>query len=355
MRRAFLDAASSADIFHTHGLWRMPGLYAARAARRAGKPLVISARGMLETAALRFSRPQKLLFWPAGQGRALFGAACLHATSEAELQTFRDLGLRNPVAVIPNGVDIPVALPAQARPEQRTLLYFGRIHPIKALDRLVAAWAQLESRHPGWRLRLVGPDERDYARELNTQCQRLGLQRVSFAGAAFGAEKQREFEGAQLYVLPSHSENFGMTVAEALSCAVPWWPAGARPGKGSMHTGCGRWVDNSVSSLTTCLDQLLSLPAPELSSMGLRGRAWMERDFSWASRAEQMLAVYEWLRDPQQPRPRMARRRERERAARQLVPWRVVAHMVSRQRLGRYEGAATVDCSSDRRTGTLPT
>lgn len=303
MRRAFLELAASFDVFHAHGLWRMPGLYAARAARGARIPLVISPRGMLEPSALRFSRKQKLVFWPAGQGRALFEAACLHATSDAELRTFRALGLRNPVAVIGNGVDIPGLPKASQRNSSRTLLYLGRLHPIKALNRLLDAWAQLEPRHPEWNLRLVGPQERGQGHALRERAARLNIRRVTFADAAFGEDKHREFTAAELYVLPSHSENFGMTIAEALAGGVPCIASRGTPWSGLDGNGCGRWVENTVPSLVASLDDLLSSPPEQLFAMGRRGRSWMERDFSWGARASELRQTYEWLRDPARSRP----------------------------------------------------
>ena len=303
MQAALRRRGREFDVFHVHGLWRLPGLYAASAAARAAKPVMLTPRGMLEPAALRFSARQKRLFWWAGQGLAVHRAHCLHATSEGELQTLRGLGLRNPVAMVPNGVHLP-PLSIRTRPKRdRTLLYLGRIHPIKALDRLLDAWSQLEPRFPSWNLRFVGPCADDYRARLEAQCRALGVRRVTFGAAAFGDDKQREFEAAQLYVLPSHSENFGMTVAEALAARVPVVASTGTPWRGLEAEGCGRWVDNSVRSLSEALEGLLVLPSLELAAMGARGRAWVEREFSWAHKAQQMLEVYEWLREPSRACP----------------------------------------------------
>jgi glycosyltransferase involved in cell wall biosynthesis len=297
MQRALASRAADFDLFHSHGLWRMPGLYAARSALRSGKPLLVTPRGMLEPAALRFSHKQKRVFWLLGQGSAIARAHCLHATSEAELLTLRRLGLRNPIAVVANGVEVP---PQRRRPgaqDQCILLYLGRLHPIKGLGGLVDAWSRLESRYPKWTLRMVGPSADSYRKQLEDQCRQLGVQRVTFGDATFGPEKQREFEAAQLYVLPSHSENFGMTAAEALACGLPVLASRGTPWAGLQTHACGSWVDNSPASLEQALDRLLSLPVAELEAMGARGRAWMERDFAWASKAAQMLEVYAWLLD----------------------------------------------------------
>ena len=304
MRDALQAGARETDVFHSHGLWRMPGLYAAQIAKRHGRPLVITPRGMLEPAALRFSRKQKRIFWAYGQGRVLHEASCLHATSEGELESIRRLGFRNPIAVITNGVDIPPATTRDVqRSASRTLLYLGRLHPIKALDALLDAWAALEPSFPDWSLRLVGPDENGHKAQLEQQCARLSLRRVSFRGAVFGTDKERELDAASLYVLPSHSENFGMTAAEALAAGLPVIASRGTPWSGLEANGCGGWVQNDAASLAAALRPLLTLPASELNEMGARGRAWMERDFSWRSKAEQMRSIYEWLCGHAETRP----------------------------------------------------
>ncbi|MDB5451906.1 MAG: hypothetical protein JWO33_484, partial [Caulobacteraceae bacterium] len=114
MGRALRRAAADADILHAHGLWLMPDVYPAWAARAAGKPFMLSPRGMLGSAALRFSSLQKRLFWLALQRDAARSAACLHATSLAEHDEIRAAGLRNPVAIIPNGVDLPAIGPPES-------------------------------------------------------------------------------------------------------------------------------------------------------------------------------------------------------------------------------------------------
>src|SRR5690606_28678667 len=129
---------------HNHGLWLMPNVAAARAAGAAGKPLVLSPRGMLAPEALAFSPLRKRLFWRLLQGPALEGLACIHATSEQEAEEVRAFGLTAPVAVIPNGVDLPAPVPRAAVPGgRREVLYLGRLHRKKSPEALIAAWSRL--------------------------------------------------------------------------------------------------------------------------------------------------------------------------------------------------------------------
>src|SRR5262249_16650863 len=145
-------------------------------ARRYGVPLILAPRGMLGREALKFSRYRKNLMWYAAQGSAVHAASCLHATSEQEYLEIRDVGLRQPVAVVPNGVDVPpVPSGVHERSSDRTILYLGRVHPKKGLDRLVFAWGELEKRWPDWKLRIIGPDEGGYLNRLKRQVKELGL------------------------------------------------------------------------------------------------------------------------------------------------------------------------------------
>ena len=129
LRSALFEAARDADILHGHSLWLMPNVYPAAAARRWGKPLVMSPRGTLSAVSLSRSRWQKRAFWTLLQGPAVRSAACLHATSEQEYRDIRRAGLRQPVAVVPNGVDVPQTVERKPSAGQRTLLYLGRLAP----------------------------------------------------------------------------------------------------------------------------------------------------------------------------------------------------------------------------------
>lgn len=282
-------------VIHTHGLWLAPNLYPAWAARRTGASVVLSPRGMLGEAALKFSGARKAVVWRLLQGPAVRAATCLHATGDSEAEEIRAAGLTNPIAVIPNGVDLPApAAPARSDPP-RTVLALGRVHPKKGLDRLVRAWAEVEPLFPDWRLRIVGPSELGHAAELAGLARELGLTRISIEDAVTGPAKDNAYAEAGLFVLPTLNENFAMTVAEALAAGVPVISTKGAPWSGLEREGCGWWVDHGPAPLAEALRVALSMPDTALAAMGARGRDWMRRDFSWARVAEDMLEVYAWL------------------------------------------------------------
>jgi glycosyltransferase involved in cell wall biosynthesis len=293
LARALRASPDETDVIHSHGLWLAPNLSAARAAKRAGKPHVVSARGMLSAVALGISANRKRLAWALAQREALRQAACLHATSESELEDLRAAGLRNPVAVIPNGIDVPPMRDGGQR--SKVVLALGRIHPKKGLASLVRAWARVEPLQPEWRLRIVGPAEADHDQALAALARRLHLGAVSIEAALFGEAKLSAYQQASLFVLPTLSENFGLVVGEALAGGTPVISTKGAPWEGLELEGCGWWIDHGETALAEALATAMALPGPALAEMGERGRCWVARDFAWERIARQMGDVYRWL------------------------------------------------------------
>lgn len=296
LARAVSAAAREGALLHAHGLWRMPNVYPGVAARRFGVPLVLSPRGMLGQAALAFSSRQKSIFWHLLQRRALQSLTCFHATAPSEVDDIRAFGLDMPVAIIPNGIDVAPffqrAAPEPNRPRQ--VLYLGRIHPKKGIDRLLSAWAILKGTYPDWELRIVGPSEQGHVAELKCLAHEMNLRNVRFEGALHGSEKTAAYLDAALFVLPTLHENFGMVVAEALALGIPTITTIGAPWKGLVTARCGWWVDHGPEPLAKALKEGMELSDYERALMGARGRDWMRRDFSWESVAAKMELLYRW-------------------------------------------------------------
>lgn len=296
MRRWLTEQATShaADIVHNHGLWMMPNVYAGAVARKYNLPLVISPRGMLSERAMQSGSVIKRLFWPMVQQPALAATVCFHATAESEYEDIRRMGFCQPVAIIPNGISVPDVLPKQAR-GSRTLLFLGRVHPIKGLDMLLPAWQAVQDRFPDWRVVIAGPDHGGYLSEMAQLATELRLKRIEFVGALRGKDKWDAYRAAEIFVLPSYSENFGMTVAEALAAGVPAIVSKGAPWQGLEHKRAGWWIDIGVDPLVNCLQEALSQSSGELTQMGYRGRAWMQTEFGWERVGGMMTQTYEWI------------------------------------------------------------
>ncbi|SIO55275.1 Glycosyltransferase involved in cell wall bisynthesis [Singulisphaera sp. GP187] len=297
MRRALYAAVATADIIHVHGLWQMPNVYPSWAARKTKCQVVVSPRGSFSPWALKRSSLRKRSIWLACQGRAVRQAALLHATSEAEAQDMRDFGLRAPIAVIPNGVTLPDRVVARrAADGPRRLLYLSRVHPSKGLDFLIRSWRSVQDTAPDWTLDIVGgEDQKGYQAELEGLAREIGAERVAFHGALFGERKAEAFRRADLFVLPTHFENFGMSVAEALAYEVPVIVTRRAPWAGVEANRCGWWIEFGQDPLTESLRDALAQPPDALRAMGQRGRDWMEKDFSWNRMGQMMHETYLWV------------------------------------------------------------
>ena len=294
LRGELAKAAANADIVHNHSLWSYPNM-AAGMACPPGKILVTSPRGTLAPAARQRSHWKKRLFAPL-QRPAIERAACLHATSAMELSDIRAAGLRQPVILLPNGIDVPPLDSHDALPSgKRRLLFLGRIHPIKGIELLLEAWQALQVRHADWELVIAGKGDPDYVRGLQEMASGLRLSRVHFQGAIYGDEKHNLFRSAELFVLPTHTENFGMAVAEALARGIPVITTRGTPWAGLESTRSGWWIERHLDTMAASLDAAMQASQSRLAEMGASGRQWMVRDFGWPSIAEAMTQGYRWL------------------------------------------------------------
>jgi glycosyltransferase involved in cell wall biosynthesis len=272
----------------------MPNVYPGRVARKCDVPLMVSPRGTLSEWAFQSGSEVKRAFWPLVQKPALAATTCFHATAESEYEDIHRMGFRQPVCVIPNGIDIPPAKQA-ALAEERTLLYLGRMHPIKGLDILLRAWQVVSQRFPEWRLRIAGPDNGGYLHRMQALATELGLSRVEFTGPLYGEAKLNAYGEAELFVLPTHTENFGMTAAEALATGTPAIVTRGAPWSGLETYGAGWWIDVGLDPLVACLEDALAQSRETLQSMGEKGREWMMRDYSWPRVGQMMHKTYRWL------------------------------------------------------------
>jgi glycosyltransferase involved in cell wall biosynthesis len=204
------------------------------------------------------------------------------------------MGFLQPVAVIPNGIDIPALVPKQPG-SYRTLLFLGRLHQSKGLDLLLPAWRAVQERFSDWRLVIAGPDNGGYLGKMQGLAAQLQLQRIEFVGAMKGRQKWEAYQAADLFVLPSYSENFGMTVAEALASGVPAIVSKGAPWERLEKKKSGWWVDIGIDPLVNCLEEALTQTPDTLAEMGHRGRAWMQTEFSWERVGAMMSQTYGWI------------------------------------------------------------
>lgn len=296
MLEGLIAACQTADIIHNNSLWMYPNVYPALAARRSqGRcKLVMAPRGTLAEWAMKHHRMQKRLFGLYAQDAALKATDMFHATCQKEYEEIRAAGYKQPVAIVPIGMTLPNVSHESCPRDRymRRVVFFGRLHRVKAVDNLIRAWGRCA--RPGWELVIAGPDCGSRA-ELETIVQDENVPRVSFVGEINGEEKYRFLADADIYVLPSHTENFGITVAEALACGTPVIASQGTPWSGIEAVRAGKWVAVGAEPLAQALAALMALDDASRQKMGDCGRTWIQRDFSWNGVGAKMKAAYEWL------------------------------------------------------------
>jgi len=298
----FLETTVKTDkqqqlIFHDHGIWLPCNHAVAVTSRNLKIPRLVSPHGMLEPWAWQYKAWKKRIAWFLFQYRDLKTAQVLHATAESEAINLRKFFPNLPIAMIPLGIDLPPTsvfhspLPEK---QKKTLLFLSRIHEKKGLLNLVEAWARLQPKN--WQLVIAGPSEKGYQGVIEKRIQELKLtETISFPGEVVGDSKWQLYHQADLFVLPTLSENFGIVVAEALACKTPVITTKGAPWSDLEEYRCGWWIELGVTPLVDALQEAMLLSDIERVEMGRRGRSLVETKYTWEQTAQQMLEVYRWM------------------------------------------------------------
>jgi glycosyltransferase involved in cell wall biosynthesis len=282
------------EVVHSHGLWMYPSL----AAQRSGKPCVISPHGMLDPWALALSRWKKNLAGAVFQNAHLRQAACIHALCQSEADSIRAYGLRNPVCVVPNGIDLPP--PDEASPPDiagvpanaKVLLHLGRLHPKKGLLNLIRAWPTASS---SWHLVIAGWDQAGHENELKELTAELRAERVHFPGPQFSAAKAAIYRRADAFILPSLSEGLPMVILEAWAHGKPVLMTNECNLPEGFTADAAIRITANPEGIAQGLRELAALPDLARREMGERGRELVEQRFAWPKIAQDFQAVYEWI------------------------------------------------------------
>ncbi len=281
------------NLVHDNGIWLRHNHALATLCRHRQIARVVSPRGMLEPWALSHKRVKKEIAWRIYQKGDLQAADLLHATSIAEAESLIRLNTGALIETVPNGVPFVCSRLGEL-PVSKSLkyaLFLGRICPVKGLQNLIPAWAKV--RPDGWRLRIAGPDEGGYQKNIAELVRECGLlEIVEFVGTISGDKKRRLLEGADLFILPSLSESFGMAIGEALAVGCPVITTTATPWREIKTADCGWQVPANSSSLATALQEATSLPPETLKAMGERGRALIRNHYQWNSLVDRYITMY---------------------------------------------------------------
>ena len=311
-----------ADLIYAAALWKYPSWAALQWAGKTGKPMIVAPHGSLDAWALKHSywrkRAAALLF----KNRQFNKASCLRALSKSEAVSIRAYGLKNPIAIVPNGIDLPLhdetRVAGRGLRAPKMLLFLGRIHPKKGLVNALRAFKKALDSHPSslvstpWQLVIAGWDQGGHEAELKKLCHELGLKSESrsrvegagretldaavvFWGSVFGEEKETLLRSADAFILSSFSEGLPMSVLEAWSYRLPvlMTPECNLP-EGFAAEAALR-IETNAESTAKGINQLFAMSERDLSSMGRRGYELVKDRFTWQTVARQMKEVYDWV------------------------------------------------------------
>ena len=300
------ECAVNEVVIHSQNLWNFPAYAVLNLKGRYGVPLVTSIRGALYDWSLNQSKIKKNVAWYSFQRRALEAADCLHVTEPGELEAVRQLGISSPVALIPNGVELDVSKVRLTKsessrklglnPETRYVLFLSRLHKKKGVDLLIKAWGYISAKFPNWHLLIAGHCEDEvYMDYLVEEVNLQGVDdSITFLGMLHGKERDAALELADLFVLPSHTENFGIAIAEALASSCPVITTTGTPWKEIVDYKAGWWVELSLGNLIRSLEEAMTLPVSELHIMGENGLRLIQK-YRWEKQAEKFQQLYRWV------------------------------------------------------------
>jgi glycosyltransferase involved in cell wall biosynthesis len=283
------------DIYHAQGIWLYPTYIAAKIARKYHKPYIISPRGMLYPQALAYSKLKKQTFLKLFLFKYLNKAAAIQATCVEEMQHLRNLGVKSPVAVIPNPINIPVNSPFSTLHSQLRIGYLGRVHPRKNIERLLYVWDKLNLNKTDAELIIIGDGDKAYLDFLKSEKARLNLKNVIFTGFLTGEAKENALNSLSYLIVPSDFENFGMIIPEALIKGIPVIASKGTPWEELNTHHCGWWVENDVDTLAASIQKAMNTPENERIEMGKRGQELVRNNYSVEVVAQKMIQLYDWI------------------------------------------------------------
>ncbi len=335
LRKALMS--QDLDIIHVHGIWMDEQWVALQWQTKNGSSVVISPHGMLDPWAVKNSAWKKKLVGKLFANESLRKANCIHALCQSEAESIRAYGLKTPIAVIPNGIDLPevrsqtskvsgqqdslisdLRIPTSGR--KRKLLFLGRIHPKKGLNELIEAWAIIQKSEVGgqrtdWELIIAGWDDGGHLDGLKKQASELWIwsedrkqmsancsnndeqnmnNSIHFVGAKFGEEKDSILREVDAFILPSFSEGLPMSVLEAWAYQLPVIMTDFCNIPEGFEAEAAIRIQPDPESIAAGLNRLFAMSDERLSEMGSNGRTLVEEKFTWDNIAKQMKSVYEW-------------------------------------------------------------
>lgn len=295
---------SDYDLYHTNGLWLYCNHITCSIARKKKRPYIITPHGMLYPNALNRSYWKK---WPLLKlwfEKDIKEASCMHATCKQEMEHIHNFGYNGPIAVIPNLIHVIPETKSLFNKKKEKIIskdcpiifgFLGRLHPIKKIENILYG-AALLNKSISFQISILGKGDNEYEAFLRKEVDKLNLnEKVYFKGFINGLDKFNELANLTALFVPSDSENFGMSVVEALSVGTPVMASLGTPWEDLNDYQCGWWVERSPENIATIMSEIIHTPSNELIAMGERGIQLVNKKYAADKIAKQMLQLYSWI------------------------------------------------------------
>ena len=285
------------DIIHVHGCWTPQCAWVQKWSQAKGYKVVLTPHGMLEPWIMKRNYwikklPALLLY----QKNAICKADSIHATAESEKDNLIQLGYNNKIKVIQNAVNVDSIRMKDSWTRTKTILFLSRIHEKKGLNFLIEATALLKDELKGYQIVIAGEGDLTYIDVLKQMVSQAGVQDIiSFVGGVYGEDKWNLFRKADVFILPTFSENFGIAIAEALASGTPVITTKGTPWEDLAKYGCGWYTEIGTMPTVNALKDFLQLDEKTLERMGRNGRRLIEEKYSTQAMADEMMELYRTL------------------------------------------------------------
>lgn len=285
--RTFLESEKP-DIVHINGIWSPQNWGFQKAAQELNIKVVLSPHGMLESWILNRNPLKKKIALLLFQNKAIQKVDHIHATAQMEKDSIRKLRFKNQITIIPNGIDLSEMKKSKVEYGTKKMVFMSRIHPKKGIEILLEAWRSCDT--TGWTLEIAGTGDALYTANLRDRAQ--NLKNVHFIGAVYEETKWNFLRSADVMVLPTHSENFGIVVAEALAVGVPVITTKGTPWQDLENYNCGWWIDLSVINLELALFEVFNTSTDKLQEMGYNGKKMVKEKYDIEAIGKNMVELY---------------------------------------------------------------
>lgn len=285
------------NLVHINCCWMPLCSLTQKWAQELGFKVVLTPHGMLEPWIIsRNYYTKKLPALILYQRSAISNADYIHATAYTEKENILKLNINNKVEVIANGIDVDCIKLKENWDKKKNILFLSRIHVKKGIEFLIQAISILKEEMSDYVINIVGEGDQKYINFLKKRVNELGIANmINFLGGVYDNKKWELYRNADIFILPTFSENFGLVIAEALASGTPVITTNGTPWKELNTEKCGWYTDIGVKPIINALSEFLLLSPNELKEMGLNGRYLIEREYSTKKIANDMLLFYKKL------------------------------------------------------------